>query len=101
MAGPSIAKALKKVLAKNDGAGFAVLAELRRMLARCDWQGEALEACISDYCQTKELPMGKVAQPIRVAVTGRTLSPGIIDTLMILGHDKTLARIDRCLQLPR
>ena len=94
-------KAVKKVLAKNDGAGFAVLAELRRMLARCDWQGEALEACISDYCQTKELPMGKVAQPIRVAVTGRTLSPGIIDTLMILGRDKTLARIDRCLQLPR
>jgi len=71
------------------------------MLARCDWQAPALEACINDYCQTKELSMGKVAQPIRVAVAGKTLSPQIIDTLMILGREKSLTRIDRCLQLPR
>ena len=95
------AQAVKKVLLKNDGAGFAVLADLREALTRCQWQDETLEACISEYCQKKELSMGKVAQPIRVAVTGRTLSPQIIDTLMILGHDKTLVRIDRCLQLPR
>ena len=94
-------KAIKKVLAKSDGDGFAVLAELRQVLANCDWQGEALEAVISEYCQRKELGMGKVAQPIRVAVVGRTLSPAIIDTLMILGREKTLARIDRCLQLPQ
>lgn len=94
-------KALNKVLAKNDGAGFAVLADLRKMLASCDWQAEALEAAINEYCQNKELGMGKVAQPIRVAVAGQTLSPAIIDTLMILGREKTLARIDRCLQLPQ
>ena len=94
-------KAIKKVLAKNEGAGFAVLGDLREVLASCDWQGEALEAVISEYCQRKELGMGKVAQPIRVAVVGQTLSPAIIDTLMILGREKTLARIDRCLQLPQ
>ncbi|NIA06035.1 MAG: glutamate--tRNA ligase [Actinobacteria bacterium] len=94
-------KAVKKVLRKNDAAGFAVLAQLREVLSKCDWQHEILEACINDYCRTKELSMGQVAQPIRVAVTGRTVSPQIIDTLMILGHDKTLARIDRCLDLPR
>ena len=94
-------QALKKVLLKNDGAGLAVLADLRQILTRCDWQSEALESCINEYCQTKELPMGKVAQPIRVAVTGRTISPLIIDTLIILGRDKALARIDRCLQLCR
>ena len=90
---------VKKVLLKNDSAGFAVLAEVRGILSACAWQRDALEACINDYCQTRELPMGKVAQPIRVAVTGRTVSPQIIDTLLLLGRDKTLARIDRCLQL--
>ena len=46
-----------------------------------------------------ELGMGKVAQPIRVAVTGKTISPPIYETLEILGRDKTLSRIDRCLAM--
>ena len=78
-----------------------MLTDLREILAKCDWQHDTLEACINDYCQTKELSMGKVAQPIRVAVTGRTVSPQIIDTLLLLGRDKTLARIEQCLTLPR
>jgi len=90
-------KAVRKVLAKNDGAGYAVLGELRPMLAQCDWTAEALEALVGKYCQEKEVGMGKIAQPIRVAVTGSTISPPIYDTLMILGRDSTLARIDRCL----
>jgi glutamyl-tRNA synthetase len=94
-------KAVKKVLLKNDAAGLAVITNLREILAISDWQHEMLESCINDYCRTKELSMGRVAQPIRVAVTGCTISPQIVDTLLILGRDKTLARIDRCLQLPR
>jgi glutamyl-tRNA synthetase len=43
--------------------------------------------------------MGKVAQPIRVAVSGGTVSPAIYDTLVLLGKDKTLARIRRTLAL--
>ena len=92
------AKDVKKVLLKKDGAGFAVLAEMRELLGRCDWQADVLEACIGEYCRTKELGMGKVAQPIRVAVTGKTLSPAIIETLMLLGRDRTLGRIERCLR---
>jgi len=41
--------------------------------------------------------MGKVAQPLRVAVTGGTISPSIGETLLLLGRDRTLRRIDRCL----
>jgi glutamyl-tRNA synthetase len=41
--------------------------------------------------------MGKVAQPLRVAVTGTAVSPGIGDTLALLGRARVLARIDRCL----
>ena len=88
---------VKKFLAKGDGAGYAVLAELRPLLAETEWAAEALEGLIEQFCRERELGMGKVAQPIRVAVTGRAVSPGIADTLTLLGKDKTLARIDRCL----
>ena len=90
-------KAVKKVLARGDGAGFAVLADLREQLSRCDWSTDAFEKLLGDYCRSHELGMGKVAQPIRVAVTGATISPPIYDTLELLGREKTLARIDRCL----
>jgi glutamyl/glutaminyl-tRNA synthetase len=91
--------AVKKVLRKNDGAGYEVLEQLREKLADCEWSHDALEELIKDYCEQKALGMGKVAQPVRVAVTGKTVSPSIFDTLLILGKEKTLARIDRCLEI--
>ena len=90
-------KAVAKVLAKNDGAGYATLAKLRELLGQCEWSADALEKLVADFCRAREISMGKVAQPLRVAVTGCTVSPGILETLMILGQEKTLARIDRCL----
>lgn len=90
-------KAVRKVLAKGDGAGYGVLRELKSLLTVIDWTAEALEKLITDYCEARELGMGKVAQPLRVAVTGTTISPPIYDTLVILGRDKTIVRIERCL----
>ena len=52
-----------------------------------------IEAVAADH----SVGMGKVAQPLRVAVSGTAVSPPIHDTLLILGKPKTLARIDRCL----
>jgi glutamyl-tRNA synthetase len=92
-------KAVEKVLGKGDGAGFTVLADLRPQLAACEWNAPALGGLIDRFGQSRGLGMGQVAQPIRVAVTGTTVSPGIVDTLMILGRERTLARIDRCLAL--
>jgi len=90
-------KAVKKWLAKGENAGWAMLAELRDLLVNCDWTGAAIEHLIVDICQQKEIGMGKVAQPIRVAVTGRAVSPAIGETLVFLGKEKTLRRIDNCL----
>jgi len=92
-------KAIRKVLAANDGAGFTILAELREKLARCEWNQQELQGLIEGMCEEKSVGMGKIAQPIRVAVTGKTVSPAIYETLMILGKQRTLARIDRCLSL--
>ena len=90
-------KAVKKHLAGGGGAGFAVLRELRSRLAECEWSADGLAAVIEGFCEEKSLGMGKVAQPLRVALTGRAVSPGIVDTLLLLGRHKALARIDRCL----
>ena len=92
------AKSMKKVLRKNEDAGFAVLEDLQTKLADAEWTAPAIDQFIADYCQANELGMGKVAQPIRVAVTGATVSPSIGDTLVLLGKQSTLARIARCLQ---
>jgi len=90
-------KAVKKVLARNEGAGYAVLGELGQKLAACEWTHAALEQVVAAFREAGGLSMNKVAQPLRVAVTGTTISPAIFDTLLLLGRDKTLARIQRCL----
>ena len=94
-------QAVKKVLAKNGGEGWAMLETLRPLLAACDWTAGALEVLLARVVQEAGAGMGKVAQPLRVAVAGTTVSPAIYDTLLLLGRDKTLARIDRCLKLTR
>ncbi len=90
-------KAVKKVLARGDGSGYAMLEYLKAKLADCEWTEETLQALIEGICAEKSIGMGKVAQPIRVAVTGSTISPDIYNTLVILGKGKTIARIDRCM----
>ncbi len=90
-------KAVQKVLAKNDGEGWAMLQTLMPVLREAEWSAEALEKLLNGICEQQGIGMGKVAQPIRVAVSGTTISPAIFDTLVLLGREKTLARIDRCL----
>jgi len=91
-------KAIKKVLEKSDGQGFTTLRELTPLLQACDdWTVDALESIIKGYAEQHSLNMGKAAQPLRVAVTGSTVSPPIFDTLVILGKQSTLNRIECCL----
>ncbi|MFB3891287.1 MAG: glutamate--tRNA ligase [Phycisphaerae bacterium] len=92
------ARAVEKVLKKGEPSGLSVLAEMRPLLEKTDWTPGALQKLLDGFCQSHSLGMGKVAQPIRVAVTGGTISPAIVETLMILGKAKTLARVDRCLR---
>jgi len=87
-------KAVQKVLAKNDGEGYAMLEALLAMLEAVEpWTRQNLEKLITDVCESQKVGMGKVAQPIRVAVSGTTISPAIYDTLVLLGKAKTLNRI--------
>jgi glutamyl-tRNA synthetase len=58
------------------------------------WTPAEIEAVVKKVAEEAGVSMGKVAQPIRVAATGGTVSPGIGETLEIIGRDETLARLD-------
>jgi glutamyl-tRNA synthetase len=90
--------AVDKVLRKSDGEGAKALREVREVLASsADWAHAALESAVKQYSEAKGLGLGKVAQPIRVAISGSTVSPPIFESLEFLGKSSSLARIDRCL----
>ena len=58
-----------------------------------DWQAETVETCIRNYTESNDLKLGKVAQPIRAAVTGKATSPGAFDVLQILGRETSINRM--------
>ena len=69
--------------------------------ALAEWTPEALHQCVESVAESLELKMGKVAQPLRVAVVGRAASPGIDVTLHLVGKEACLRRIDRALDFIR
>ena len=65
-----------------------------RFSAENGWTSERLEASLKAMAEALELGLGKLAQPLRAALTGQTTSPGIFDVLVLLGRDESLARIN-------
>ncbi|HEX7784133.1 MAG TPA: glutamate--tRNA ligase [Sphingobium sp.] len=63
------------------------------------WTMETIEEKIRSVAEDAELGLGKVAQPLRAALTGRTTSPGIFDVLFLLGKDETLLRLSDAQQV--
>ena len=85
------AKAVKKHM---KAASPALLAQIRdKLTSLVDWQDEPISAAVKAVAAENEVGMGKVAQPIRIAVTGTAVSPSIDGTLRLLGREKTLARL--------
>ncbi len=74
------------------------MARLRQALASVEpFSSEAVKAAFEGVLQAEGMPIAKLAQPVRVAVTGGTVSPGIFETLSLLGKERSLARIDAAL----
>jgi glutamyl-tRNA synthetase len=65
----------------------------RALGALANWDPASLEAAIREVAEASGVKLGKLAQPLRAALTGRTTSPGIFDVLALLGRDESLARI--------
>ncbi len=66
----------------------------QRLAQENHWTIEALEATTKQLAEDLGLGLGKIAQPMRAALTGTTTSPGIFDVLVLLGRDEALARLD-------
>jgi len=77
----------------DDGAR-ATLATIADALENVpDWSAAALETAIRSLADAKGLKLGQLAQPLRAALTGRSVSPPVFDVLAVLGRDEALARI--------
>jgi glutamyl-tRNA synthetase len=78
--------------------GRQTLALFRQVLAATPtWTLAALEAAGRDFAEGNGIGLGRIAQPLRAALTGSTVSPGIFDVIEVLGRDETLGRIDDAL----
>lgn len=85
----------EKAEALLDRDSRALLSRIsERLLRENDWTSEALEASLKAMAEDLGLGLGKLAQPLRAALTGQTTSPGIFDVLVLLGREESLARID-------
>ncbi|MBM0168641.1 glutamate--tRNA ligase [Altererythrobacter sp. C41] len=85
----------EKAEALLDSDARAILGQIAdRLRAEKNWTIEALEATTKALAEELGLGLGKLAQPMRAALTGTTTSPGIFDVLVLLGREEALARID-------
>ena len=76
------------------------LRQVRETLAGLEtWDRESIHAAVDAAAEQQAVKFGKIAQPLRVAVTGGAVSPSIDVTLELLGRDRTLSRLGRALEL--
>jgi len=81
------AKILDTDAQKRLGDVHAVLA------AAADWNQDAIEAAVKEYATANDLKLGLIAQPLRAALTGTNVSPGIFEVAAVLGREESLGRI--------
>ncbi len=90
-------KAVEKVLLKGDG--LTILKIVRDKLAAMEkFTEESIENMLRSLAEERKVGLGKVAQPLRVAICGTTISPPIFDSVQMLGMENALARIDAALK---
>lgn len=83
-----------KAVALLDAGGRDVVARVAAELAALEsWTPEALERVVRGRAAKEGVKLIKVAQPLRAALTGTTVSPGIFEVMAVLGHEETLARL--------
>ena len=89
-----------KAVAKHlTPAAMPMLQQVReRLAAITEWSTAAIHTALNDLATELQAGLGKVAQPLRVAVAGSAVSPPIDATLALLGRERTLARIDAALK---
>jgi len=83
----------EKAAALLDSASRSLLLELTPQLQTASWTRSDLEAVVAAVADSHGLGLGKLAQPLRAALVGRTASPSVFDMMLVIGREETLARI--------
>ena len=77
-----------------DGESQTLLRDLRDRLDGTCWDREALEHVGGELCESRGIKLGRLAQPVRVALAGSRVAPSIFDMMCVLGRDESLARLE-------
>ena len=92
-------KAAKKFLTQDAAAPIESL--VQKLSALGDFNEAAIEQAFTGTLNEHALQMGELAQPVRVALTGSTVSPGIHDVIAVLGKERTVRRLQKALEIIR
>ena len=90
-------KAVAKQLKPAIQVGLSALRD--NLAALAEWTPESTHGAVKATAEEQELKLGKLAQPLRVAVTGGTVSPSIDKTLFLIGRERVLQRLDHALKI--
>ncbi|USG59603.1 glutamate--tRNA ligase [Sneathiella marina] len=84
-----------------DDVAKGVLSRLAdRLESQSEWTLESAESAVRAAAESEELKLGKIAQPLRAALTGTTVSPGIFEILEVLGQEESVGRIRDAVSTP-
>jgi glutamyl-tRNA synthetase len=84
----------EKALQVLDSVSISILNELTPQLQNAIWTREELEGLVERLALSHETKMGKLAAPLRAALSGRVASPSVFDMMLVLGRDETIARLN-------
>ncbi len=82
-----------------DTVSRGILGELTPQLQNASWSREGLEAVTTAYTEAKEIKFGKLAGPMRAALSGRAATPSVFDMMLVLGREESLARLSDAAQI--
>jgi glutamyl-tRNA synthetase len=83
----------EKAVRALDSVSIGILNELTPQLRNAIWTREELEGLVERLALSHETKMGKLAGPLRAALSGRVTSPSVFDMMLVLGRDETIARL--------
>ena len=84
----------EKAQKQLNSVSHSILETLTPQLHNVTWSREALEALVNQVAEAHEVGFGKVAGPLRAALAGQSVTPSVIDVMLVLGRDESVARLN-------
>ena len=76
-----------------DTVSRGILSDLTPQLQNASWNRDTLEQVVTEVAEANDTKLGKVAQPLRAALAGRTVSPSVFDMMLVIGREETILRL--------